>query len=117
MSHQTDELNLHLILATELIHLAFLTVGPAAPKGPEPGGIGYSNIINCDDEEDCIAGSGSGDGPPNNVLTPTGSEANGADGRVEVWYPEGTDSKLTFSLFVSRFLFSCTIIKRTIQVS
>ena len=63
------------------------------------GGVGYSNIINCDDEEDCIAGSGSGDGP-GNVLSPApGNEARGADGRTgEIWYPgpEGTDSKFCF---------------------
>ena len=67
--------------------------GPKPPSEQVNGGIGYNNIINCDDEEDCIAGSGSGDGPTSNQFPATGSEANGADGRIEIWYPEGTDSK------------------------
>ena len=70
-------------------------VEPVAGGGG--GGLGYSNIINCDDEEDCIAGSGSGDGP---VQFPVpGNEARGADGRTgDIWYPgpEGTDSKFLF---------------------
>jgi hypothetical protein len=72
----------------------FVPDGNVVPKAPESGGMGFNNIINCDDEEDCIAGSGSGDGPTSNQFPATGSEAAGADGRIEVWYPEGSDSKL-----------------------
>jgi hypothetical protein len=76
------------------------TGGKVVTKGPDPAGMGYNNILNCDDEEDCIAGSGSGDGPTNPQFPATGSEANGADGRIEVWYPEGTDSKCRSLLFL-----------------
>ena len=102
----------------------FVPDGNVVPKAPESGGMGFNNIINCDDEEDCIAGSGSGDGPTNNQFPATGSEAAGADGRIEVWYPEGSDSKLecfylfvvfvnltflTYLLFRTLFLFYCIL--------
>ena len=84
-----------------MFHKIFTSGGEHVGQKPvEPaagGGLGYSNIINCDDEEDCIAGSGSGDGP---VQFPVpGNEARGADGRTgDIWYPgpEGTDSKFFY---------------------
>ena len=90
-----------LLGSQELNGIVLLADAQKPAKTTEPGGISYNSIINCDDEEDCIAGSGSGDGPTNNVFTPTGSEANGADGRIEIWYPEGTDSEFKFLLLNS----------------
>ena len=79
--------------------------------------------MNCDDEEDCIAGSGSGDGIGGGTgITPGGMIIGGdnyvplipdsnygagmSDGSEDNWYPGGTDSKcpwLDVMLFIVNF--------------
>ena len=81
-------------------------------------------FINCDDEEDCAAGSGSGMGSPP-VVIGNGDETmyepnpTGTDDSEELYYPKGTDSSkcmcynclgckrynLTFSIATSCFSF------------
>ena len=71
----------------------------------EPGLVIFSN---CDDEEDCIQGSGSGDGatggssnlyPGSNNPNSKNGENNQAKNNEEVFYPGGTDSEFFHKTF------------------
>ena len=70
------------------------------------GDRGLVIFSNCDDEEDCIQGSGSGDGatggssnlyPGSNNPNSKNGENNQAKNNEEVFYPGGTDSEFFFS--------------------
>ena len=62
-----------------------------------------SEIINCDDEEDCAAGSGSGLGPPSIVIG-NGDDSSyetsitGNEESEEFSYPKGSESGKCMSL-------------------
>ena len=69
------------------------------------GDRGLVVFSNCDDEEDCIQGSGSGDGatggssnlyPGSNNPNSKNGENNQAKNNEEVFYPGGTDSEFFF---------------------
>ena len=75
--------------------------------GESRAGLGF---INCDDEEDCVQGSGSGDGTPgseyNSNKPNRGNPGGSSNPNVpdeEVWYPGGTDSKWKQLLFFNFF--------------
>ena len=68
-------------------------------------------INNCDDEEDCIQGSGSGDGGtggsnlyPGSGPSSKNGENNQAKNNEEVFYPGGTDSEFFFTKLFFKLL-------------